>query len=150
MNKKLVLTVFLAVLIICAGQVWAVQTVERVIASTTFQNATSSATGMTYVGDAQKVGFLLSYDETQTGNSVSATVTTQFSRDGTTFLAVPFYDFAGGATTFKTWGSISTDGSYYFWLDPDITIPQVKINVIGQQIDNNDTTVIDLYAIKDK
>jgi len=156
MVKKLALTVLL---VIALGiPAFAGQTVEPLIKSTVFNSAKTSVTGSTYIGDADKVAFFVDYDKSQSTTSVSATITAEIAdldvpyagNKTSPWLTASFYDFAGGPTTLKTWGSISTPSSYYFWFSPDTTIPQVRVKVQGNQLVGNNSALIDCYVVKVK
>lgn len=93
------------------------------------------------VATANKVSFLVVYDETQVGNSVSAAVTVNGSWDNVTFYSLSFYDIAGGATLQST-ETISADGGYFFWLNSAQPVPYIRVIITGTNTDADDTALV--------
>lgn len=139
----------LAVLII-AGSAFAGTDNATIIAETLLDDAPTVATSSTmYVQENKKTAVFVKYDETQVGNTVSGAVTLQISYDGTNWISGSFYDYAGGATL-QTSETLSADGWYYFWLNPDLTIPFARVIVTGANTDADDTILVTAYAVQNK
>lgn len=119
---------------------------NELITSTLLDNSPTSVAATTKVKSAEKIGFFVTYDETEVGNSISAAVTAFISWDGVTWLASSFYDFAGGATL-QTTETISADGNYYFWLPFEAPVPYVKVNIAGTNTDADDTALVSAKII---
>jgi hypothetical protein len=126
---------------------YASQVRETLIAETILNADPTSANGATYIGDCQKVAFFVTNDETEVGNSISAAVTMQISYDGTTYQSASFYDYAGGSTL-QTSETISGDGSYYCWFNPDLTVPYVKLILTATNTDADDIAAVTGYIVK--
>ena len=93
------------------------------------------------VGKSDKVTFIVTYDETEVGASVSAAVTLEISYDNTNFFAASFHDLAGGATL-QTSETISADSRYIFWMPRDLAVPYARVKVTGTNTDADDTALI--------
>ncbi|MFA5388863.1 MAG: hypothetical protein WC312_03815 [Candidatus Omnitrophota bacterium] len=145
MFKKLTLALLACLFI--ASQAIAGQVVNTLIATTTFNAVTTSATGATYIGDCKKVAFFVNYDETEVGASISAAVTVQVSWDNSTWLSASFFDYAGG-TTLQASETISSDGNYYFWFNPDLTVPYVKVTLTATNTDADDLLTMYCKIVK--
>jgi hypothetical protein len=89
------------------------------------------------VSEYDKVAFWVAYDETEVGGGVSGAVTLTVSYDDTTYFAASFYDYAGGATL-QTSETISADGNYVFWMNPDFTVRYAKVTITGTGTDTDD------------
>jgi len=122
---------------------------STLIASTILDADPTAVNGTSNIGDAEKVAFFVTYDETEVGNSISLAVTMQISYDGTTWLSASFYDYAGGATL-QTSETISADGSYYCWFNPDMAIPQVKLILTATNTDADDVATVVAYMVQNK
>ena len=109
----------------------------------------TSTTGTWNVGDFDKVAFFVDYDETEVGNSISMAVTMHFSYDGTNWVTGYFYDFAGG-TTLQTSETLSSDGWYYCWLNPDWDMRYVRVTVTATNSDADDIVSVSCYLIGSK
>lgn len=107
---------------------------------------TSVTSAAIALNGAQRVGFYWTYDETQVGATVSGALTLQVSPDGTNWFAANFYDVAGGATL-QTGETLSTDGSYICWLDPNMPFGYVRAIVTGTNTDADDVilTTVKVY-----
>jgi hypothetical protein len=144
MKKLFVVLMFLLLL---AMPLYASQVRETLIATTTLDADPTTTNGATYIGDCDKVAFFVTYDETEVGASVSVAVTMQISYDGTTYQSASFYDYAGGATL-QTSETISGDGSYYCWFNPDLTVPYVKLILTATNTDADDIAAVTGYIVK--
>jgi len=113
----------------------------EIIATTVLNSDPTIVSGTMHVEDATDLTFFVTYDETEVGNVVSAAVTLLVSYDGTNFLAANFYDYAGGSTL-QTTETLSTDGRYYFVLDPNVPAPYVKVTITGTNTDADDTVAV--------
>ena len=98
---------------------------------------------------SDSIGFFLDYDETEVGSvgTLQAVVTIQISYDGTTWLAGSFFDLGGGPASFQTTETISADGSYFFWLDPNSNVSRVRVVVTAANSDADDIIVIDCFVV---
>ena len=139
--------VFLMFSVLLAMPLYASQTRETLISTTTLDADPTTTNGATYIGDCNKVAFFVTYDETEVGASVSAAVTMQISYDGDTWLSASFYDYAGGSTL-QTSETISGDGSYYCWFNPDLTVPRVKLIITATNTDADDIAAVTAYIVK--
>lgn len=147
MFKKLL--VLLACLFI-ASQVFAGTDNKTIIDATLIDDDPTSATSDTiYLQDYKKVAFFVDYDETEVENSISGAVTMQVSYDGTNWLSASFYDYGGGATL-QTSETISSDGWYYCWFNPDLEVPFTRLIVTGTNTDTNDTISLSAYLVGEK
>ena len=145
---KKILTV-LSILLMVASMASASQVRETLIASTTPDADPTSVTGSVNIGEAERVAFFVTYDETEVGGGLSVAITMDVSYDGTTWLDASFYDYAGGATL-QTSETISADGSYYCWFNPDMAIPQVRMVITATGSDADDTADVVAYIVMDK
>ena len=142
---KKALLVLLASLLFC-GVAFAGPKNITIIAETQLDDDPTSVTGTWNISDFKKVGFFVDYDETEVGNSVSIATTAEFSYDNTTWVTGYYYDFAGG-TTLQTTDSLSGDGWYYFWLDPDWQLLYVRITITATNTDADDLATVTCYLV---
>jgi len=145
---KKILTVLLIGLML-ASTASANQTRTTLIASTTLDADPTSATGTIGIQDAEKVAFFVTYDETEVGGGLSVAVTCDIPYDGTTWLDASFYDYAGGSTL-QTSETLSSDGNYYFWFNPDLAVPQVRVVLTATGSDADDTADVACYIVQNK
>ena len=136
-------------LLMVASMANASQVRKTLIAETELNADPVAVEGSINIGSADRVAFFVTYDETETDGGLSVAVTMQISYDGTTWLAASFYDYAGGATL-QTSETISADGSYYCWFNPDMAIPQVKLILTATGTDVDDTVDVISYIVMDK
>lgn len=123
---------------------------QTVIATTQLDDDPTSVTSSAInVQQYNRVGFWVSYDETQVGNSISLAVTITVSYDGTNYVAGSFMDVAGGATP-QTSETISSDGWYVFWLPDDYPYRYLKVVLTATNTDADDIASVAAYmtAIK--
>jgi len=142
MNKKLIF-ILLACLFI-TSQAFAGEVNETLIATTLLDDSPTSATGEAYIQDYKKIGFWVSYDETQVGASVSLTVAITVSYDGTNYVAGSFMDVAGTVTP-QTSETISSNGWYFFWLDANWPYKYITVTLTGNNTDADDTASVACY-----
>lgn len=145
---KKFLSLFLIGLLFCQPVFAARTSVESIVATTTLDADPTSASGSKYIGNAEKVGVFVTYDETQVGG-ISAAVTAQISWDGVTWLSASFYDFAGGSTL-QTSETLSADGNYYFWLDDAIVAPYLKVIITATGSDADDTAIVAAKLVREE
>jgi hypothetical protein len=126
-----------------AGRVY-----NKQIMDTDFNAVTTSDTSDTVtVSGYDKIAFYAVYDETQVGNSISATVTLDVSYDGTNWLTgMSFLDIAG-TSTYQTSETISVDGWYVCWLTKDPCVPYVRVAVTANNTDADDLLTVVVYAV---
>jgi len=148
MFKKICMIFMLCV---CLGimPAWSSQVRETIISTTQLDDSPTSVTGTTNAGSADKIAFFVTYDETEVGNSISLAITMQISYDGTTWLSASFYDYAGGSTL-QTSETLTSDGSYYCWFNPDLAIPQVKLILTATNTDADDIASVVAYCVKNQ
>ena len=146
MFKKLFLV--LSVCLFITGQSWASQDIKTLVDGITLNDTVTSTNGVDYLGDAEKVGFFVSYDETDATAALSIAVTAQISSDNSNWIDASFLDYAGGVATFVTSETISSDGWYYFWFPQDLTIPYVKIILTPTGHDATHTALVNVYSIR--
>jgi hypothetical protein len=137
--KKLIFA--LLFLFILSPSLFAARTsVNTIISATTLDADPTSASGTYTVKSANKVAFFVSYDETEVGG-IQVAVTADISADGTTWFDASFYDYAGGSTL-QTSETLTTDSSYYFWMDPNLAFPYVRVVITATGSDADDTAVV--------
>ena len=145
--KKLFLTL-LAVMLFC-DMAMASPLSKTIITETQLDDSPTSITGTYNISDYNKAAFFVKYDETQVGNAISVAVTMDFSYDGTNWVTGYWYDFAGGATL-QTSETLSSDGWYYLWLDPDWQIPYVRVTITATNSDADDLATVTAYLVGTK
>ena len=94
----------------------------------------------------QRKAFLIEYDETEVGNSVSGTVNYRVSFDGTNWIPASWFDVDGGVTP-QTSETFTEDTNYYMWVDNNAVAPFVDIGVNGINTDADDTIAVTITAI---
>lgn len=146
--KKLFLTVLTVLLAV--GLSWASTDNKTVIATTQLDDSpTSVSSSAINVQQYNRVGFWVSYDETQVGNSISLAVTITVSYDGTNYVSGSFMDVAGGATP-QTSETISSDGWYVFWLPDDYPYLYLKVTLTATNTDADDIASVACYMTATK
>lgn len=122
--------------------------VTTIIDNQLIDNSPTSVTSSGYyVGSANKIGFFVTYDETQVGATVSGAVTLDISWDGTNWLTgASFFDFAGGATL-QTSETLSSDSTYFFWVENAAPFMYVRVKVAGTSTDADDTILTTVKMI---
>jgi len=127
------------------GLAWA-SPVNTTIIDTTELNADPVAVSSSVhnIQDYKKVGFWVSYDETQVGESVSLAVTLTVSYDGTNFVSGSFMDVAG-TTTPQTSETLSADGWYFFWLEAGWPFKYIKVTLTATNTDADDLASVAAY-----
>jgi len=99
------------------------------------------------VQDYKKVGFVVKYDETEVGNSVSVSISLDISYDNSNWIDASFYDFAGGATL-QTSESLTSDSWYYCWFDPDWALPiYIRMVIAATNSDADDLATVTAYLV---
>lgn len=136
--KKLFAAILM--LFVLVAPAWAGTQRTTLIDSTTLDADPTSASGSANVQGAERIGFFVSYDETEVGG-ISVAITAQISYDGSTWLAASFYDYAGGATL-QTSESLTGDANYYFWFPRDLVVPYVKVIITATGSDADDTAIV--------
>jgi len=139
--------VFLALLgiLLATSLVFAAADNKTIISSTTLDDDPTSVTSSTFnIQDYEKVAFFVSYDETEVGNSVSIAITLDVSYDGSNWIDASFYDYGGG-TTFQTTESLTADGWYVCWFEPDLNVPYVRMVITATNTDSDDLAVVTAY-----
>lgn len=138
-----VLIGIIAGLLMCGQALAGIDSVQ--IINTTLDDDPTSITGTRNIADYGKVGFYVVYDETQVGNSISVAVTLHVSHDGTNWITGYFYDFAGG-TTLQTSETLSSDGSYVFWLPAALQVPYARVTITATNSDADDLADVDCFV----
>ena len=108
--------------------------------ATIINSTTAVSSPWQYIGDCQKVGFIVGYAENSTDNAMNISVNMSATDSGVGFPA-QFYDFAGGATA-QTIQPFTGNSTYYFWLSTDISVPFVKIDYAANAADNYNFTTV--------
>ena len=142
--KKVIFVLLVCLLL--TSQAFAGEINKTLIDTTILDDSPTSATGIVNVQDYKKVGFWVSYDETQVGASISLTVAITVSYDGTNYVAGSFMDVAGGATP-QTSETISSDGWYFFWLDANWPYKYVTVTLTGNNTDTDDLASVACYIV---
>lgn len=145
--KKLISTMLTVIMALCltVGLAFASPINQTVITTTQLDDDPTSVTSSAFnIQDFKKVGFWVSYDETQVGNAISLAVTITVSYDGTNYVAGSFMDVAGGATP-QTSETISSDGWYFFWLDDGWPFKYIKVVLTATNTDADDLASVAAY-----
>ena len=143
MHKKILTVLVLMFMLTLTAQ--ASQINKTLISTTQLDDDPTSITGTINVQDYDKVGFWVSYDETQVGLAISLAVTITVSYDGTNFVSGSFMDVAGG-TTPQTSETLSSDGWYFFWLDADWPYKYVLVTLTATNTDADDLASVACYV----
>lgn len=139
------LIILLLAFMLIAGVAVASPVNKTIIAETQLDDDPTSVTSDTInIQDYQKVAFFVKYDETQVGNTISAAVTLDVSYDDTNWVDASFYDYAGGATL-QTSETISVDGWYLCWFNPDLNVPYVRMVITATNTDADDLAIVTAY-----
>ncbi len=143
--KKLLVSIIFAFVVI--GSVHAGEFSRTILSSTTLQASTGkdATTSTVRTFDFDKLGFFIGYDETEVGNSVSATIVAQVSDNGTDWVTTFFHTYPSGATIDTV--SLSVDGEYFIYMDRTIPKPYMRVNIAGNNIDVDDIAVIDVELV---
>jgi len=144
MIRKLVLA-FLVCLFM-TGQALAAPISKTIIAETQLDDDPTSVTGTWNISDFKKAAVFVDYDETEVGNSISLAVTMSYSYDNTTWVTGYFHDLAGGATL-QTTETLSSDGWYYLWLDPDWELLYIRLTLTATNSDADDLATVIAYLV---
>lgn len=106
----------------------------------------TSITGARDMSNYKKVMFFVDYDETDSGTVVSIAITAHISHDNTNFIAYSWYDMAS-LTTLVTSETMSTDGVYVGWFEPDRLLPIVRITITASGTDASELADVDCYIL---
>lgn len=122
------------------GYTWLVNT-------TTFNNVTTSfnTTGYQTLAN-QKTAFFVKYNETVPGTNVTLSVKPQVSQDNVNYVDMVFYD-VGGTTTMQTTESITTNGTYYFWLPDTVNPPYTRVHFDALNTSASEVINISTYVV---
>lgn len=116
------------------------------VIDTTLDDDPTSITGAWNTGNLSRVAFYVVYDETDSGTVVSIAITAHISSDNSNWISMDWYDIAGG-TTKVTSETMSADGSYVGWFDPDIQIPYVRLTVTATGSTATELADVDAYIV---
>ena len=119
---------------------------ETLISTTQLDDDPTSATGAINVQDYEKVGFWVSYDETEVGGGLSVAVTITVSYDGTNYVSGSFLDVAGG-TTPQTSETLSSDSWYFFWFDAGWPFKYVTVTLTATGSDVDDICSVQCFVV---
>ena len=147
--KKLIGLFLAALAFLIPAPSFAGESYRQVIASTTLDADPTSVTGATQTGAARRSTFFVHYDETDAGAALSVAVTLHVSDDNSTWIAGNFYDIAG-TSTLQTSETISSDGDYVFWLNPDLAAPYTRVTLTATGSDATHTAVVTCTALLDQ
>lgn len=143
--KKVFLMVIIAMFMLtCVGNASEIN--KTLITTTQLDDDPTSIDGTINVQGYDKVGFWVSYDETEVGGGLSVAVTITVSYDGTNFVSGSFLDVAGG-TTPQTSETLSTDSWYFFWLDAGWPYKYVKVTLTATGSDVDDIASVASYVV---
>src|SRR3990167_362364 len=119
------------ILVLSASPLFAAQTTKTLINDETISGSSPAVEADSYIGDAEKVTFFITYDSNRTTAAVTAKVTIAVSIDGTNWHDISWFDVAGGATpqTSEDLSFVAGDGTYVGWFDKSLTAPQMRIRV---------------------
>lgn len=144
--KKILTALLIAGLLALSPIAYAGVDNRNIIAETQLDDDPTSVTGTWRIADYERVAFFVKYDETEVGNSISIAIGLTYSYDGTNFVTGYFYDFAGGSTL-QTSETLTGDGWYYCWIDPDWQIEQVKMTITATNSDSDDLATVTAYLV---
>lgn len=97
-----------------------------------------------WIADYARPTVYVVYDETEVGNTVSATFTMEVSVDGTNWVSGYFYDFAGGSTL-QTSETFTSDINYIAWFPTDVNYPFIRVKMVAVNTDWDDTIELQAY-----
>jgi len=131
---------------------FAAQEVRTIIDTTILSSTVTAARGTAYIGDSEKTAFYVFYDETQVDKILSAVVTIDTSVDNTNWTTASFRDYNGSSVseTLQTAETIGVDGTYFCWFDEDLTLPYVRMNIAGTNLDTDDVITVKAYLVEKK
>lgn len=141
-------SILLLAFMLIAGVTLASPVNKTLVTATQLDDDPTSVTSDTInIQDYEKIGFVTVYDETEVGNAISGAFTIDFSYDGTNFFDGYFMDWAGASTP-QTSETISSDGKYWCWLDPDWSLPPyVRVVFTGTNTDADDLISVAVYIV---
>lgn len=142
----MVRTIFMALLgIALAASVCSAGSVNKtIISSTVLDNSPTHAYSSVFnIQDYKRVGFYVSYAEQEHGSDIFATMQLKGSYDGTNFFGVNFYDY--GAATIQHQQVFTVNDNYYCWLDPDMALPYIKMEIVSTNTNVSETATVSAY-----
>jgi len=106
----------------------------------------TSITGARNVGNYEKVGFFVDYDETDSGSVVSIEITVDVSHDGSddSWIDVSFF---GTTETLQTSQTLSSDTNYHLWLNNRIQLPFVRLSIEATGSSATELADVDGYVV---
>lgn len=148
--KKLLVSLVLGLFLISSSVVYAGTVSKTIISGAVLDDSPTSVTSTTVnISEWKNVTFYVNYDETEVGGGVSGAVSLDISYDGTNWVDVSFYDFAGGSTP-QSSETISADGWYACWLPENITSLYVRMVIAGTNTDVDDTIELSVYMVGER
>jgi len=109
----------------------------------TLDDAPTADTSAAYfIGDKNKVGFSLNYNETETGGGVSGTLTLEVSPDSSTWYAFDIILDGAGLDAPNANLVYSTDATDYFYIPNFVTAGYIRAIFTGTATDADDTILI--------
>jgi len=115
----------------------------QIIDTTLDDDPTTITSSAFFIGDKTKVSFILSYDETEVGNSVSGTLTLEVSPDNSTWYDFDcIFDHTGVPVASIAY---TADAEDVFYLSDSCNFPYVRATFAGTNTDADDTIVIDIF-----
>jgi len=142
----------IGVLLMLSGSVFASQDRQQIM-DETMSISNTTATADASIEDADRVSFFINYDS-DGGTDVTVRATIAYSYDGgENWVDARFLDFAGGST-FQTSEGLFMDGTHFFWLDDEPTVPLVRIRAtldesVRSGLGEGDTADFDVYIVRD-
>lgn len=138
---KKFLAVLFSMVLLAAQPVFSAGARGALVNGVTLSGSTTAVTSNSLnVNDAKKIGFYVSYNETEVGG-VSGAFTVETSYDGTNWSAASFYDFAGGATLQTSEAFTADSLAYFCWMVADAPFRLVRVKMTGTGVDADDTIV---------
>ena len=146
MFKKLLL--IFAMVALMTGPVLASPVNLAFIPETQLDDSPTSVTATARnIQDFKKVGFMVKYDETEVGNSVSIAITLDISYDGTNWVDAYFMDGAGAVTP-QTSETLSSDGWFHCWFDTSWSMPPyVRMVITATSTDADDLATVTAWIV---
>ena len=142
--RKWILTVLAVMLLV--SPCWAGHATREIIAETALTKSVSEATVTLYTADTQNMTFFVDYTPL---NNESLTVTFDVSYDGTNWMDAKFKDYTGG-DTLQTSESLTADAWYYtYWLN-ELSVPYVRIHMIGATWAAGSSATVTVYINEQK
>ena len=149
--KALCLAVALLLAVPCyAGQV------QKEIINTTLTKAAPAVEADYGLGDAEKVSFFMTIDNSATTAAITASVTVAASVDGINWTDISWFDVAGGGIPQELETTTGAEQTYVGWRFSSFPTPQIRIRVNATNMSDNpsayasETATISVTVVEDR